>query len=310
MDDYIICDTHCDTASEALDKNFSLFDNSLHIDLRRMSKYKHYTQFFAAFISPDYYGDPIKRCIDIIDYIYTQAELCQDKIKICKNISDIEYCKENNLNSAILSVEGGEAAEDIAVLKMLHRLGVRMFSLTWNNDNNLGGGVLGDGRGLSPLGVRAVDFMNDGKMIVDLSHANEKTFYEVMDITRKPVVLSHSDSYSLCPNPRNITDRQFEEVMRTGSVVGINFYPLFLTGKETASVYDIANHIEHFLSLGGEDNICIGSDFDGIDLLPDGICGIENIGLIFTELSKRGYSDEILQKIAYKNIYRVISICL
>ncbi len=308
MKNYIICDTHCDTAAKAFDKNYTLFENPLHIDIKRMSEYKMYTPFFAVFISPEYYCNPVKRCTDVIDFIHKQAT--QHNVKICKSYSDLIYCQKNNCLSAFISIEGGEAVKNISDLKNFYKLGVRMMSLTWNNDNALGGGALGDGRGLSDFGARVVDFMNNNKMIIDLSHANEKTFYDVMEITRKPVVLSHSNSYSLCPNPRNITDRQFEEIIRTGSVVGINLYPLFLTGNKNARVSDILDHIEYFLSLGGEDNICIGTDFDGIEYLPENFSGIENIGMIFDELSKRGHDSGILQKIAYKNIYRIMSICL
>ena len=308
MKNYIVCDTHCDTATKAFDKNYSLFENPLHIDIKRMTEYKMYTPFFAVFISPEYYCNPVERCTEVINFIHKQA--ARNNVEICKNYFDLIQCRDNNSLSAFISIEGGEAVTKISDLKTYKKLGVSMLSLTWNNDNALGGGALGDGRGLSDFGAQVINFMNENKMIIDLSHANQKTFYDAINISKKPIILSHSNSYTICPNPRNITDKQFQKIIKSGSVVGINLYPPFLNGKNDANTSDVTKHIEHFLSLGGENNICIGTDFDGIDFLPANLCGIENIDIIFNELVKKGYNFQTLQKIAYKNIYRLISICL
>lgn len=289
-----ICDLHCDTATKLFDDKLELnFDDLSHI------------QFFAIFISPKYYSCPKKRCFDVINYMYNEFLKNSAKIRLCKNISDLHNKKIN----AFLSIEGGEAITNFNDLQTFYDLGVRMMTLTWNNDNHIGG-ANGSSIGLSNFGNELVLKMNDIGMIIDLSHASEKTFFDVCKISKKPVILSHSNSYSLCPHQRNITDKQFEEIKRLNGLTGINFYPPFLSKNKSADIYDIVSHIEYFLSLGGENNIGIGSDFDGIDSIANGINSAKDIYKIFNLLSSRGVSDEVIKKIAYKNILRVMSICL
>ena len=294
MKDLTICDMHCDTATK-------LFDNNMTLDSETIA----HTQFFAVFLSPEYYKNPKKRCFDVINYMYNEFLNKSEKIKLCRNFKELDKRK----NNAFLTIEGGEAITYVEDLKTFYDLGIRLLTLTWNNDNHIGG-ANGSLMGLTDFGRILIPAMNDIGMIVDLSHSSEKTFFDTCEISKKPVVLSHSNSYSLCPHQRNITDEQFNEIKRLGGLVGINFYPPFLTQKKSANIYDIISHIEYFLSLGGENNIGIGSDLDGIDTIADGIKNIKDTDKIFNILSSRGISDEIIKKIAYKNIYRVLSICL
>ena len=303
MKNLTICDMHCDTLTTAYDSNKSLFSNNLNVSIRNMKKYESYTQFFAVFVSPKYYSSPQKRCFDVINYMYNQFLKHSDDITLCKNINDTEKI------SAFLSIEGGEAIQNLDDLKTFYDLGVRMLTLTWNFDNHIAG-ANGSKKGLSEFGRMLVTKMNELGMIIDLSHASENTFYDTLKITKKPIVLSHSNSYTICPHPRNITDEQFRALIKNNGCVGINFYPEFLNKTKKADIYDIISHIEYFLSLGGENNISIGSDFDGTDTLADGINSVKDIHKIFNILSSKGFSDEIIEKIAYKNIYRVIGICL
>ncbi len=303
MKNLTICDMHCDTLTTAYDLNKSIFLNNLNVDIKRLKKYKSYTQFFAVFISPKYYSSPQKRCFEVINYMYNQFLKYSNEINLCKSINDI------NKISAFLSIEGGEAIQTIDDLKVFYDMGVRMLTLTWNFDNHIAG-ANGSEKGLSEFGRMLVTEMNELGMIIDLSHASENTFFDTLKITTKPIVLSHSNSYTLCPHSRNVTDTQFMELIKNNGCIGINFYPDFLNETKKADIYDIVSHIEYFLSLGGENNISIGSDFDGTDTLADGISSVRDIDKIFNILSSKGISDEIIKKIAYKNIYRVISICL
>lgn len=310
MKNYTVIDTHCDTASKALDLGYELFKNPLMLDISRLKGFFHYTQFFAAFIDPKYYDSPKKRCLDIIDF--TKRELLKnaDKITLVKSYSDLEKSIKNNTHSAFLSVEGGEAIEDINTIFELYSLGVRMITLTWNNDNALGGGAEGDGRGLSLFGKEVVKKMNELGIIVDISHASEKTFYDVLSVSKKPVIASHSNAYELCPHRRNLKNEQYKVLIKNGGIAGINFFPEFLTPKKNAQLKDIFSHIEYFLSLGGENNICIGSDFDGIDALPSGIRDVESTADLLDLLTLKDIGKDITEKIAYKNMHRLISICL
>lgn len=298
MNNLTICDMHCDTATK-------IYDNNINLDLSILAQ----TQFFAVFIAPQYYKNPKKRCFDVINYMYNQIYKNSNYITLCKNLSDINKANNSDKVSALLSIEGGETIKELDDLEMFYNLGVRMLTLTWNFDNHIAG-ANGSNFGLSSFGKSVIKKMNELGMIVDLSHASTKTFFDVLEITNKPIVFSHSNSYTLCQHPRNITDDQFMALKQNKGCIGINFYPDFLTNSKKADISDIVLHIEYFLSLGGEDNISIGSDFDGTDYMATGVNSQKDIYKIFNMLSQKGISDEVIKKIAYKNIYRVIGICL
>ena len=305
-----ICDAHCDTASEAMDKGYALFDNPLMLDIKRMKEYKSYIQFFAAFIDPEYYNSPHERCESIIKYIPEQCDKYNNDIRLCRSYSDMERTLADNKCGAFISVEGGECIKSADDIDILYSMGVRMITLTWNNDNALGGGALGDGRGLSAFGKEIVRKMNKMGMIVDVSHASEKMFYDILSTTDKPVCASHSNAYSVCPHPRNLKDEQIKELISINGVMGMNFYPVFLKDSGKCTADDILRHIDYLLSMGCENNIGIGSDFDGVESLPDGISGVSDMAKIFDKIKESGIDDKISEKIAYKNMARLIRICL
>ena len=310
MKELIICDTHCDTVSAAYDNFTSLYENAFDVSIKRMKKYKSYMQFFAAFIAPEYYKTPMRRCLDLLNFAKAQINKYNGDIELCKSRGDVLSAWDKGKTAAVLSVEGGECIGNENDLNTLYDMGVRMIAPAWNNDNMLAGGAHGCGIGLSRLGKRIVSEMNEKGIICDVSHLSERSFYDVCGIVSKPVVASHSNSYEICPHKRNLKKEQFREIIKTGGVVGINMYCEFLTGTRTAGIDDILRHIEYFLELGGEDNICIGSDFDGIDAKPQGIDSCSDIYKIFDRLAKKGISTQITEKIAYKNILRVMGICL
>lgn len=146
--------------------------------------------------------------------------------------------------------------------------------------------------------------MNQLGMTVDVSHLNEAGFYDVMEITQKPVMASHSNSKFLHPHKRNLSDEQFLELVENNGVTGINIYPLFLGKEENLSV--MVRHIEHFLSLGGEDHIGIGTDFDGIDRTIPEIQDVSQMENLINRLLQLNYSETVIKKISFENVYRVI----
>ncbi len=141
--------------------------------------------------------------------------------------------------------------------------------------------------------------------MIDVSHLSDEGFCDVAEITSKPFIASHSNSRTVCPHFRNLTDDQFKVLIKRGGVAGINLCPDFL-GTDP-SVDSIVRHIEHFAALGGENNIGIGADFDGIGSLPRGIRGTEDLYKIFDRLLSLNYSQEQADKIAFSNMYRVFS---
>ena len=260
-----------------------------------------YTQFFAAFIAPEYRESAYERTINIIKKL--KKEISNNKkIAFCKSYDD--YCKYNGKNRAFLSVEGLDAVKDTNMLDVLYDEGVRMATLTWNYSNQLAGGVLDEKQGLSSLGKKAIRKMNELGMILDVSHLNDRSFWNVIEENAKTVIASHSNSRKICNNKRNLTDEQFLAIRNKGGVVGINLYPLFLSGSNNAKISDIIKHIEHFLSLGGENNISMGCDFDGVDFLPEGITGIDDIYKLFDAMIRLGYNDNIINKLSCTNIER------
>lgn len=306
----IIFDAHCDTITRIMELNSNLYSNKCHIDIQRLKKQGSFVQTFAAFIDPIYSpAYAMKRAMQIIDRFYIELENYKDDIMLCCNYNDIENALSQGKIAAMLSIEGGEALQgDLGALRNFYRLGVRSVCLTWNYRNEIADGVKDEetGGGLTPFGRKLIKEMNRLGMLVDLSHISQKGFWDVMETTTKPIIVSHSNARKICSHPRNLYDDQINAVAENGGVIGINFYPDFLNDDGKATVKDIIKHIEHIISLTGPDHIGIGADFDGIEKTPEGIFGIESINLVFEELSKLNYSDEMLDKLASGNFLRLV----
>jgi len=310
----IIVDAHCDTITKIMETGEELFSNKCHIDLERMTKVGKYVQFFAAFVDPAYgQAYAMKRAMQIIDRFYMEVEKNSSYISHCKNYQDITDTIYNNKIAAILSIEGGDALQgELSALRMFYKLGVRSICLTWNHRNEIADGVL-DGSsagGLTPFGKKVIEEMNRLGMIIDLSHISEKGFWDCMELTKKPLIASHSNAKKLCGHVRNLTDKQLCAIKENGGVVGINFYPNFLRDDGTAALKDILKHIEYMCSIIGTDHIGFGSDFDGIESLPEGVEGVHSMENVLNELSKLNYSDDDLEKIAGLNFLRVVNMNL
>lgn len=306
----VIVDAHCDTITKIMEVGSNLKRNNCHIDIERLKAVGNCVQFFAAFIDQSYcQAYALKRALQIIDEFYKQVEANSDDIMTCCSYNDIKAAIRNNKVAAVLSIEGGEALQgDLGVLRMLYRLGVRSMCLTWNYRNEIADGVKDgeSGGGLTPFGRKVIEEMNSLGMLVDLSHISERGFWDVLEYSAAPVIVSHSNAKKLCSHKRNLTDDQILTVKNNGGVIGINLYPEFLNDCGEASLKDIISHIEHITSLAGPDHIGLGADFDGIDKVPSGINGIEDIDKIFNELAKLNYSNENIDKFAGGNFLRVI----
>jgi len=306
----IIVDAHCDTITKIMENGENLNKNSCHIDIERQKSLGSAVQFFAAFIDPAYcQAYALKRALQIIDEFYRQIEINKDDIMLCCNYNDIMRAVGENKIAAVLSIEGGDALQgDLGVLRMLYRLGVRSICLTWNYRNEIADGVKDgeSGGGLTPFGKKVIREMNDLGMLVDLSHISEKGFWDVMECTGAPVIVSHSNAKKLCSHGRNLTDEQIDAVKYNGGVIGINLYPDFLKDSKDASIVDVIRHIEYISGLIGTDHIGLGADFDGVESLPEGINGVQDIIKIIDELSKLNYSSQDIEKFAGGNFLRVI----
>ena len=192
------------------------------------------------------------------------------KILLCRTVGNLRETYETKRKAAILSIEGGAAlAGKIGNIGKAYEKGVRLLTLTWNGRCETGCGCMEEcGGGLTAFGKEAVREMESFNMIVDVSHLSEEGFWDVARTAKKPFVATHSNSKSVCPVRRNLTDGQFKEIARGGGIAGLNMCADFLGGGNSG-IDGVLKHTEHFLGIGGEKALAIGADFDGCTLPPD-----------------------------------------
>ena len=285
-----VFDCHCDTLTVR-----NLFHTKSHLNIREMKKYRRYIQVFAI-------------CAEK-SYAYTYSEHYIKRFERMLRLWNMEKITDKAslkgaTYGAILSLEGANAIDNLASLEHFYNKGVRLVTLTWNNTNSVASSIMAeeDG-GLSDFGKEVIKKCEDLGIVVDLSHISDKSFFDVCDITQKPFVCSHSNSRAINRNIRNITDTQFKEIVKRGGCVGINFYHEFLDSPPSLS--NIISHIEHFCTLGGEKCIGIGSDFDGINRMPDGCRGPEFIYDLSNELLRLNYKEELVNDILFNNFFQI-----
>lgn len=297
---YTFVDLHCDTITAAYEREQNFLKNNLHIDIERLSKFKSPTQVFAIWLSKKYYKNAFYMTNKMIDFFEKQIEENKDFISKVKCFDDINDEKIN----ALLSIEGGESIEDnIENLYHFFNRGVRILTLCWNYENNIGFGAFTKSeQGLKTFGKDVVRVMNDINMVIDVSHLNEEGFWDLYKISKKPFIATHSNSYSVCKHFRNLKDDQLRAIKDCGGIVGINLYPKFLTTKENATEGDIFKHIDYMSNIIGIDKICLGGDFDGIEDTPLNIGDISQYSMLLKRIEEI-YGKDILDKIAYKNFY-------
>ena len=270
-------DLHCDTPYECYFKKQDFFENNLAVSGEKGAVFENWKQVFAVWIR------------DEQDEPYTLYKA------ILKDFKEKLKGKPDNL-TPYFSVEGGAVIEDdIDRLYELKKDGICALTLTWNGENRIAGGSKTD-KGLTDFGKRVIREMNSLNMLCDLSHLNEKSFYSVIELADYPIA-THSNCCAVFDCPRNLNDNQLKRIAEKGGIVGLCFYPEFLGGNVSQKLYE---NIFHFLELGMENNIAIGSDFDGADM-ANGLCDISKIPLLYDKLLQKGINKPILDKIFYKN---------
>jgi len=221
---------------------------------------------------------------------------------------DVEENYKKGLMSGILTIEGPAGfGFDPELLGDLALAGFRMTTLGWNEKNVLTGSNVTSG-GLTDLGRQYVKEAQAQGMIVDVSHISDEGFWDIMAITDKPVIASHSNSRAVCNHSRNLTDDMFRALCETGGLAGINLYTAFL--GENADFDTICDHIFHFLELDPEGtHIALGGDLDGCEELPDRFTGVDDYPLVARRLQERGLDDTIIRNIFWNNALGVIGKC-
>ena len=286
-------DLHCDTLLKVYSNDYSLYTSPLHISFDKCS-FSPYLQIMAIWTDDALSNaDGYKQCLNIIEYVKNQG------IIFSTTIDSSDY------PTLFLSIEDLRIIEaDISRIDQLWSLGVRLITPFWRDESVLGG-AWNTNFGLSSLGKSALNHMLSLGIIPDISHASRSStegIFELCADTNVIPIASHSNSFSVCNHKRNLLDIHFEYLVRIGGVVGISLCPEHLSSDGYASISTILNHIYHYLSLGGEDNICLGCDFDGISSLPLGISNISDLSSLYRSICDE-FGEIIAQKIFYNNAY-------
>lgn len=311
-----VFDLHCDTALALLGKEFtggnSLRKNDLHIDLERAKTLPGYAQCFACFTTPEfrewYQVSPVIAFEREMGEILSQMEANSDWIRQAYTAKEVRENYEKGLMSGILTIEGPVGfGFDPELLQDLYAVGFRISTLGWNEQNVLTGSQA-TGGGLTDLGREYVKEAQRVGMIVDVSHISDEGFWDIMKITEKPVIASHSNSRAVCDVKRNLTDDMFRAICQSGGVAGINQYTEFL--GNVPNLDTVCDHILHFLELDPEgDHIALGGDLDGCDTLAQGFDGVQSYPALANRLLERGVGDKIVRKIYWDNALEVMEKC-
>ncbi len=353
-----VIDMHCDTLSALLEKkekgiSGELRSNGLHVDLLRMRESRYIVQNFAMFVVLEGAGDPWERVQELYRFYREELEKNRDILAPVLKFSDIGENEARGKLSSLLTVEeGGVCKGETEKLRELYRMGVRMITLTWNFDNEIGHPNFDTGRrqqmrqvmkewkeaapgtpegeekrraaqlfvesyhhtpnltgGLTEKGREMVEEMERLGMIPDVSHLSDAGFYDVLQVTKKPFVASHSNARAVCPSVRNMTDDMIRKLAGRGGVMGLNFCADFLEEKplgekNPGTIEAVVRHARHIADVGGMEVLGLGSDFDGIDTHRE-LPGAEAMERLWEALHRAGFSQDALDGIFWGNVLRV-----
>ena len=362
----LVIDTHADTpqrfVDEAWDFTAPLAGGMLNLESARAGNLA--AEFFAIWPEPTAWaGRFAQRTLSLIEGVLEQVRRHPESLALCTSPQQILDARAAGKFAVLMGIEGGHAIENsLALLRNYYALGVRYMTLTWANSNDWAESS-GDLRpesassddprphGLTPFGREVIAEMNRLGMMIDVSHASDRTFADVLAASSAPVIASHSAARALTHSPRNLTDEQLRALAANGGVCMVNFYAAFidenyrqavLTIKaersaahdELAAEYAARNepipfhmankidrefaarlprppfssliaHFEHIIRVAGIDHVGIGSDFDGISALPEGIDSAGDLPRITAALLELGYSTDDLNKVLGGNLMRV-----
>lgn len=295
---FSLFDCHCDTLTKAMEYKADLRKNNMHIDFERLAKFDKAVQIFAIWLEESYLDEAYANTMKAIDFFEKSIEANSDIAEQCKSADELEGKKIK----AIVSIEGGEAVEgDMDKLFAFYERGVRLMTLTWNGSNAIGHGALsGCTEGLSNFGRDCVRQMNGLNMLVDVSHLNEKGFWDVCKVTDKPFIATHSNAMAICSHPRNLNDKQLAAMAERGCAVGVNIYPPFVS-EDGADIDKILRHIDYLVQKLGENSVGLGCDFDGISETPQRLDDLSCLYLLY-EACLKSFGIDFTDKLFYHNM--------
>ena len=283
------------------------------VDLHKMSEGRLDSTIMVAYLKqgerdPESLLAATAKADRILNQIEEMVHAHASYVDIAHTPADIVRLKREGKKAVMLGIENGYAVGlDLANVERFRRRGVVYMTLCHNGDNDICDSARGKGEhgGLSPFGREVVREMNRTGMLVDLSHASERSFYDALECSTQPIVCSHSSCRALCDHPRNLTDDQLRALARRGGVAQVCLYGGFLRTDGQAGLPDIIEHLNHMVSVMGIDHVGIGTDFDGDGGVPGCASASEVINLTRRLLAER-YSEEDIQKIWGGNFLRVM----
>lgn len=279
-------DSHADTPYELWVRKETLTQNSCHIDSMKAKSFSEYRQIFA-----------------FCSLSGSKWELPREEYRLC--FEHFLKCLEgHSFVKPHFSIEGAEIIDcDPDRLYTVAKLGFVMSTLTWNFDNALAGFHKSE-KGLTDRGRAYVRSAEENHILMDVSHLSETAFWDLINITHEPIVASHSNCRSVWDHTRNLTDDQLRAICDTDGLIGLNLYVPFL-GKE-ADFHTLLRHLEHMLEICGPEHICLGGDLDGCEVLPQGFTDLSSYIDLYSFLQSKGYDHELLDRIFYRNLDRLI----
>ncbi|MGG5314763.1 dipeptidase [Enterococcus sp. AZ072] len=312
-------DMHCDTIMKIYQATGTeLRENNFQIDLFRMKESPTVLQNFAMFIPLDEVDDPYQVCREMIACYHTEMGKNTDLIRPITTMAEYEENQAAGRLSALLTMEeGAPLAGRLDRLEEFYDLGVRMLTLTWNFENEIGfpnALYWNDAlqtldtkqKGLTEIGIKIVQRMEELGMIIDVSHGSDQLVRDVLMYTKRPFVASHSNARSVCNHPRNLSDELIRGIGDRGGVIGMNYYEAFIrpSNSQQSLIEGLMHHIQHFTQIGGIECVGLGSDFDGIEEHPE-LSDIRSIEKIEQALREAGFSASEREKIFYQNVERL-----
>lgn len=309
-----------------------------HLDLPKAQKGGFAGGLFAIFVpspkrtnsetpSPQINSEAAPPAVDVVEaqrIVFAMASLLfrieresQGRLRVCRNVGDIEGCLADDVLAAVLHIEGAEAIDaNFEILDVLYAAGLRSLGPVWSRPNAFGHGVPfrcpsspDTGPGLTELGKALIGACNRLRILIDLSHLNERGFWDVAAISNAPLVATHSNAHAISPHSRNLTDRQLAAIGQSGGFVGVNFATSFLRpdGRQDKDTpLDLMlQHMEHMLEHAGEDGVGLGSDFDGATIPAElgDAAGLQNL---VQAMRKREFSEPLIEKLCFRNWLRVL----
>ncbi len=268
-------------------------------------------QFWSVYIPYEAVDEgAARRQLEQIDIALQVIDRYPDVFGLALDASDVERVFGSGRIASLLGMEGGHAIENsLGALRAFYSLGVRYMTLTHNGTLDWADAALGERRhgGLTQFGREVVREMNRLGMLVDLAHTSAETMNDALDVAEAPVIWSHAGARGVMDHPRNVPDQVLRRLPDNGGVVMVVFYPPFLSTRPQATLSDVADHVEHVAALAGVDHVGIGSDYDGMSgRAPVGLEDVSTYPALFAELSRRGWSESDLRKLAGENVLRVM----